>query len=98
MRFTPTSNRRGLNRALARDATVQTKVRSKATRIANAATTLLAGYRDTGNARIEVEYDTPDALVSLVDPSGNALAIEFGHRDKRSGKYVEGLYVLTRAL
>ena len=77
---------------------VQAKVKSEADRIASTATALLAGYRDSGNSRIEIEYDVPDALVNLVDPGGNALAIEFGHRDKRSGKYVEGLYVLTRAL
>lgn len=43
------------------------------------ARSILAAHRDTGASYIEVTRGThPDSHISLVDPGGNALAIEFG--------------------
>lgn len=63
--------------------------------IAARARASLAEHRHTGASKIEVSHSRIDTLISLVDPA--ALSIEFGHTDKRSGRPVEGLYILTRA-
>jgi hypothetical protein len=63
----------------------------------------LAAHRETGNAHIETSVDRThkhwSAIVSLVDPNGNAKAIEFGHflHNSLFPRYVAGLYVLSRA-
>lgn len=87
-----------IERRLARTPGVRRAVDDAAKRVGRRAEQNLASNRDTGNARIEVDTDGTDALVSLVDPNGNALAIEFGHHNNRSGRYVEGSYVLTTAV
>lgn len=67
------------------------------------ATANLAGHRETGNAHIEIEVDKThkhwSVIVSLVDPEGNAKAIEFGHfvHNAQWPRFVAGLYVLTKA-
>lgn len=67
------------------------------------ATALLAGHKETGNAHIEIEVDKThkhwSVVISLVDPQGNARAIEFGHfvHNAAFPRFVAGLYVLTRA-
>jgi hypothetical protein len=92
---------------------VRASVTAHANRFAATARANLARHRYEGNARIEVletfnaRYGRLDALVCLVDlphqrpdgswSRGNAMSIEFGHIHNRSGKYVEGLYILTSA-
>jgi len=60
----------------------------------------LAKHRQTGNARIEIEFGKTDGMIWLVDPGGNAMAIEFGHFLVTSTgfpRYVAGLYILSKA-
>jgi len=59
----------------------------------------LSSHRETGAARIEVEHETVDSFVSLVDEA--ALSIEYGHVT-RPGKtatqrFVPGLRILRNA-
>jgi hypothetical protein len=90
---------------VARQAGVKAAVRAKGKEIEGAATGLLGQHRETGNASIvgEVAGNGKDYLVSLVDPGGDAAAIEFGrggfHR-KSDGRYIgpmQGLHILGRA-
>lgn len=92
---------------------VMAAVDAEASAIGAKASANLARHRDEGAASIEVQYNFPgrygdiDALVSLVDDphlrangsisKGNALAIEFGHFHNRTGEFVLGTYVLSRA-
>lgn len=55
----------------------------------------LAAHFYTGAAEIERTRQDTDVLISLVDPA--ALSIEFGHTDRRTGRPVEGLYIITSA-
>lgn len=82
---------------------VRDAVREEAGEVFWRATANLAGHRDTGNSSVEI--DTPGTYshwglnIYLVDPAGNALAIEFGHfvHNALFPRYVAGLYVLTKA-
>lgn len=92
---------------------VMASVDAQASKIGADARANLARHRDEGAASIEVQFNFPgkygdiDALVSLVDPPharadgsmsrGNAKAIEFGHFHNKSGEFVLGTYVLSRA-
>lgn len=99
-------NQKEMNRTISNLDGVKGAVRRKASEIGNKAEMRLAARRDTGVARIEVEhnfageYGHLDSLVSLVDPD-NAVAIEYGHRlyvnGKRTGKYIQGLYIIRGA-
>ena len=89
-------NERAMNRKLSRLPGVRAAVRSATDELGARATANL--HRDTGNARIEIERDGIDGVVSLVDPAGNALAIEFGAYNVRAQKYVDGQYPLTSAV
>lgn len=55
----------------------------------------LVGHRKTGNARIEVEHGSVDSFVSLVDPGGNAVAIEFGRTGAMGRGSSQGIHVIT---
>ncbi|WP_192827111.1 DUF5403 family protein [Actinopolyspora erythraea] len=78
-------------------------VRSEAKDIETIARVLLSSHRRTGAAHIELTHRKPDSFVSLVDNTDQntkaipAVAIEYGHTDTRSGTYVPGLYIITRA-
>lgn len=94
-------NRRGLQRHLARMA--KQDVHDSAGARAALARADLAGHRDTGDASIEVEYTPTDAVISLVDPDGGELAIEFGRSayttvDGRHVGAMEGLHILGKLL
>ena len=94
-----------INRKLSRMPGVQAAVKAKATEIHATAAGRLAPHRKTGNAHTELsrhrgdQFGRIDWFVSLVDPGGNAMAIEFGHNN--SGRYahvpgsVGGLRILT---
>ena len=64
---------------------------------ATRATTRLAQHRHDGHARITTTEGDVDWFVNLDDEDGEraAAAIEFGHT--RNGRYVPGLYIITRA-
>ena len=82
---------------------VRDAVREQAGEIYFKAEAGLAGHRQTGNAHIEIDtpsgYDHWGINIYLVDPDGNALAIEFGHfvHNKNFPRFVAGLYVLHKA-
>lgn len=78
------------------------KTYSIAKRVGAKAEAVLAGHRRTGAAKIEVKRGTKrvDAFVTLSDESGDraAAAIEFGHINNRSGKFVQGLAPLRSGI
>jgi thymidylate synthase (FAD) len=51
--------------------------------------------RMDSHAQIEIRRYRVDTLVSLVDEA--ALSIEYGHFHNKTGRWVEGLYIITRA-
>ena len=86
-----------LHRILAGHTAVRQARRALAEQIGQEADATLSAHRDSGKASISVEHSRLDSFVSLNDPGGNAMSIEFGHTDKRSGKHVDGLHALYRA-
>lgn len=80
-----------MNRTVCKLPGVSRTVKAKAYDIQNTASARLAPHRNTGNAYVDVhrergdQYGRIDWFVSLNDPGGNAMAIEFGH--KASGRY-----------
>lgn len=94
-------NRR-TRKALAR--MVRDETRAVAAGIAAEAATELTRYRNTGDARIRLERaGATDWLVSLADPDGGAMAIEYGRsggvdrRGRRKGA-TQGKNILGRHL
>ncbi|GAB3209805.1 hypothetical protein GCM10027294_25660 [Marinactinospora endophytica] len=72
---------------------------AQAGRLAGVARQRLAQHRATGRARIEVAAGRrSDAFVELVDPDGNALAIEFGRVGTRDRGTSQGVYALHAAM
>ncbi|AIG78463.1 Hypothetical protein AJAP_28125 [Amycolatopsis japonica] len=91
---------RTVNRIVSRLEGVRAAVADAALEIAADAEARLAGHRETGRARIEVEQGRVDSYVYLVDEA--ALSIEFGHWVEGAYKpnvptYVEGLYIISGA-
>lgn len=70
-------------------------VRKTANRIAVKAEARLSAHRYTGAASVSVTHGITDSYVNLDDEA--ALYIEFGHEHNFSGKWVEGLYIVTGA-
>lgn len=99
-KVTITVKRKDLNAGLAKMDPVQDKLRSHARKIASAAESILARHRKTGSHRIDighrrnVEFGHIDWYVSMVGPA--PVSVEFGHRAE-NGRWVNGLYVITRA-
>lgn len=96
-----TMPRQDLNAALAKMDVVQDRLENHAKKIKAAAEVLLAAHRKTGAHRIEVESRTSDIkfghidwYVLLVGPA--PISVEFGHRAE-NGRWVNGLYIITRA-
>lgn len=83
---------------------VKGEVANEAQEIAHKASRALAPHKahsdrydghSTGNHHVTVTHGDTDSFVNL---EGDAPAsLEFGHTDHRSGKHVNGLYILTRA-
>ena len=94
-----------MNRTVCKLPGVSKVVRHKAQEITVRASERLAPHRKTGNAYVDMHrvrtdrYGRIDWFVSLNDPGGNAMAIEFGHkasgRYKNAGTDPEGLGILT---
>jgi len=81
---------------------VRDSVYNEAQDIAGRARGLLAQHRVSGNSSVEIARQSPDAVVSLVDPGGNAMAIEYGRGEYERDDGVRvgamsGLYILHRA-
>lgn len=70
-------------------------VHHTATQIGIQAEAKLELHRDTGRAEIVVSRGDVDSFVSLVDEA--AAAIEFGHWHNKSGRWVDGLYIIRGA-
>lgn len=91
------------NQRVARMKEVKKAVNDRAKVLGARARTLLASHRDTGSARITVTRGKVDSWVSLEDPNGNALAIEYGRAagtssSGRSYGAMQGLYILHRTI
>src|SRR5690242_12555025 len=90
------------NKKVANLAGVKRAVRDEATKIKGKAEANLNSHRREGHAQIGIESaGGPDVIVFMESPNeaqgaNAAAAIEFGHRTK-SGKYVAGLSIITRA-
>ena len=93
---------RRVNKIAATRPVVKEAVNAAADKIGVSARRRLAAHRSSGTARIEVKHSAPgphgslDAEVALVDR--NALSIEFGHVHNRSGRWVNGLFIVTGAV
>ena len=77
---------------------VQLAAYKEAQKIGKKASAILEGHRHPGDdthAEIKVERGDVDSYVSLVDPA--ARAIEYGHRDAKTGRPVKGLYIIHNA-
>lgn len=95
-----TVSRKDLNSGLSKMDPVQDKLKNHANQIKALAEALLAPHRDTGAHRIEVgreksvQFGHIDWYVSMVGPA--PVSVEFGHRAE-NGRWVQGLYIITRA-
>jgi len=76
---------------------VTSELKVERDRIYGKARALFAEHDHPGGARIGKSSGRVDAYVNLDDDGGAAGAIEFGHTTT-SGKPVEGLHVLRRAM
>lgn len=77
---------------------VQAELKSEAEQIKVRAEANLAQHREQGHAQITLTRGNKrvDWFINLDDPHA-AWAIEFGHVNHRTGKWVAGTYVLSRA-
>lgn len=93
--------RKPINKIVSADDKVQRAVGRNARLIKGRAEALLAGHRQTGEHQIEMQknydedYGYLDYEISLVGEA--ALSVEFGHIHNFSGRWVNGLYIITRA-
>lgn len=81
---------------------VQRALKARAKKIERAGKALMAAHRDTGAHQVNYvghtsteEYGHIDHYVELTGPA--PISVEFGHRTK-NGKWVHGLYIMTRAM
>jgi hypothetical protein len=96
-------SKKAMNKTVAPLRPVQDEVESAANRLARAATARLAPHKKSApghHVKVEkilnVKYGFLDYYVSLVGPA--PLSVEFGHRHNNSGRWVQGLYILSRLL
>jgi len=93
---------RDISKHLAQDDRVQRALRERAKKITRTAKTLLAAHRNTGAHDVKYEGHRSTASFGHIDHyvilDGPApISVEFGHRTK-SGTWVNGLYIMTRAM
>lgn len=86
---------KSINRIVSHLPGVGASVHRHAEQIGKKATFYRMQHYAEGEAEIRVEKGRVDSYVSLVDAA--ALSIEFGHINARTGKYVPGLYIVSRA-
>lgn len=94
------SNPSRFHKRLARFDDVQRGVALRADLIKVRADGLLAQHRRTGDITVDVDHSGVDSVVSMTSTSEGktpAIALETGHVDARTGNWVEGKYILTRA-
>lgn len=100
-KVTLTVSQKDLSKHLSKDGRVQRALRARAQKITRVGKSLLAAHRDTGAHKVQYEghsstesYGHIDHYVVMTGPA--PISVEFGHRTK-NGKWVSGLYILTRA-
>lgn len=93
---------RDFSKNMAKMDKVQDALADHAKKVQRAAEALLAVHRDTGAHKVDYvgnssvyEYGHIDHYVELTGPA--PISVEFGHRTK-NGKWVQGLYIMTRAM
>jgi len=86
---------KSINRIVSHLPGVVTSVHRHAEQIGRKATFYRMQHYAEGEAKIRVGRGRVDSSVWLEDPA--ALSIEFGHINARTGKYVPGLYIVSRA-
>lgn len=93
---------RDMSKHLAKDGKVQAAVRAQAEKMAARGRGILAAHRVSGAHKVEyeghrssVKYGHIDHYVVLTGPA--PISVEFGHRAE-NGRWVAGIYVLTRAM
>lgn len=86
---------KAFNARVARLPSVQAAVRSERDEIARRAEANFSSHDRPGGHKITTENKAPDAIVWLEGPAPRAL--EFGHVNHRTGKWVGGLNILGRA-
>jgi hypothetical protein len=86
---------RSINRVISRLPEVNRALQLEAKSRAKIAEAIRAMHERTGNLSVKVEHGRVDWYIVLDDPA--AFSIEFGHMNKRTGKYVEGLHILSKA-
>lgn len=91
-----------ISKHLVKDPKVQDALQDHAKNISRAAESLLAMHRKTGAHSVKYEghqksvnFGHIDHYVVLEGPA--PISVEFGHRTK-NGTWVNGLYVMTRAM
>ncbi|CAM3432548.1 DUF5403 family protein [Stackebrandtia soli] len=91
------SIRRGVEQRLARSKGVRAAVRSTAGDVLDAAKARAADHRDTGDyaASLHIERGAVDAHVVADAP--HATDLEYGHTNPRSGRWIDGAWIMTRA-
>lgn len=89
-----------INRICARHPKTQVAVWSGALRISriaagrlDAASKKRTGHSQVTVSRLKLRYGRIDWFVNLEDPGGNALSIEYGHKDKKTGKDIPGKHI-----
>ena len=91
---------RDMSKHLSMDPTVQQTLTAAALRILQKAEALLAMHRDTGAHRVGYErirsekFGHIDHYVVMTGPA--PISVEFGHVAE-NGRWVQGLYIITRA-
>lgn len=100
-KVTITVSQRDLSKHLAQDGRVQRALREHAKKVTRVAKALLAAHRDTGAHEVVYEGHSSTEAFGHIDHyvvmKGPApISVEFGHR-KKNGKWVHGLYIMTRA-
>lgn len=93
---------RDMSKHLAKDDKVQKALRDRAKKMARVGKSLLAAHRKTGAHEVKyeghrstVQFGHIDHYVVLDGPA--PISVEFGHHTK-NGRWVQGLYILTRAM
>jgi hypothetical protein len=91
-----------ISKHLSQDDKVQKAVKARAQKMARMGKVLLSMHRKTGAHKVNYEGHRATAPFGHIDHyvvlDGPApISVEFGHRAK-NGKWVHGLYIMTRAM
>lgn len=97
------ANSKSVRKRLAKMPKVQAAVQKEAEAIQARAEAGLVQHRKTGAAKVVLARGEIDRYILLEDRRNTtqdhaaAWAIEYGHHNVRTGRWTEGIYVLTKA-